>query len=1320
MDGCLPVLALVGFIAVLAVWLRFSGKVAALETWMREADAWQQSVFARLKSLEVEVARLREAGARPAASGAPTAATAMTAASAPAAPAVSPASSAAASAAAAPASPTSPATGLPVRPPVATAVPPAVLLPRAAAPPPVPPIPATPPVMATVLAEGDTADLPRTPAPVVPTFGVAPAAAAASSQGSAPPPQPPRAAPAASGGGAAAAAKPPFDWEALVGVRLFSWIAGVALVLAALFFLRYSVEQGWLGPAVRMAMGIATGIALLVVCELKAARRYAVTANAMDAAGIAILFASFYAGHALWHLVGAGLTFALLALVAAVAVLLAIRRNSIFIALLGLVGGFATPALLATGEDRPFGLFGYLLLLNVGLTWVAYRRRWAALQALALGLTAVYQIGWAQRFLTAAKLPLALGIFALFSLVAFVAMLLADRGRRKPGEERLATDDAEPTLAEGATYLSAGVPLIFAAFLAAVPAYGAHAGLLFGFLALLVAGLFAIATYRGPEILHLMGGLAAMVVVGLWLGLSYGSVFWPLALLPLAGFAAFFLASPFAARALGRPFAGLGRFGALVGALLLFAFPLLLGREPATADPALVFGVLLGLLGLAAVAAIALEDGPVYLVAAFFGIASEAVWSALRLTPERRLEAFALYGGFAAFYLGVPFLARRRGRRLAPEGGGALLLFASLLLLFFLASGRTAEGNLAGLTLLLALLNLGLFLEGRGGRMPLVAVAGAVLSWLVLAKWWSAVPLADHALGALAAVGGFGVLTVAGSAFLLARRATTAGVAAARGIPDQAIWVGLVGHVFLLYAAGRPELSLPPWPLLGVLLALDVAQALAALKARRGPLLLAALAASQAVLGVWLAAATGSPWPLVALASAIGVAALGLGALALTQHLALDDDAAERFAVAAAVGLFGAQAVAILAALQPGAPAFVWLLAGTLVLLIAELRLGARRDWEGLALLAVVPAVGAAASLGRSLGAVASDAPPTAWWQSLLFAAAVWVPFLVAGLRVDLRSRRANPTLFAAVLAGAGLFFVARGAMLRGGLAGVIGILPVAQALLLAPVLVRLARETKFAELRHRKRGDESVRLALVAGAMLAFVTVAIPMQLEKQWITLGWALLGAALAWLHRRVPHPGLVVWTFALEAAAFVRLALNPAVLAYHPRQGPPVLNWFLYAYLVAALAMFAAAWWLREERIDWAPLQLAPSLATGGTVLLFLLLNIEIADFFSTGETLTFGFLGGSAGLPEDLAYTIGWALFAIALLVAGLVGRQKAVRVCSIALLALTVCKAFLHDTWRLGGLYRVGSLVGLAVSLALVALVLQKFVFRAGLEESEK
>jgi uncharacterized membrane protein len=169
-----------------------------------------------------------------------------------------------------------------------------------------------------------------------------------------------------------------FDWERFVGVRLFSAIAGIALVIAAIFFLRYSIDAGWLQPPVRVAIGILTGICLLIACELKAARKYPLTANAMDAAATSVLFATFFAAHSLWQLIPTTAAFALLALVTATAVLLSIRRDSLFIAILGLVGGFATPALLSSGENRPVALFGYLLLLNVGLAWVAYRRGWTA------------------------------------------------------------------------------------------------------------------------------------------------------------------------------------------------------------------------------------------------------------------------------------------------------------------------------------------------------------------------------------------------------------------------------------------------------------------------------------------------------------------------------------------------------------------------------------------------------------------------------------------------------------------------------------------------------------------------------------------------------------------------------------------------------------------------------------------------------------------------------------------------------------------------------------------------------------------------------
>ena len=307
---------------------------------------------------------------------------------------------------------------------------------------------------------------------------------------------------------------PSFDWEGLVGAKLFPAIAGIAIVIAAIFFLRHSAQQGWLQPPVRVLIGIAVAIALLVVCELKAARQYPTLANALDAAAIAILFATFFAAHALWNLIPALVAFALLAAVTALAVLLSLRRESLFIAVLGLLGGFATPALLSTGENRPVPLFAYLVLLNVGLAWVAYRQAWPVLTVLTLILTTMYQWGWVHRFLTASQLPTALGIFAVFPVVAVAALMF---GRRGSVRGRTVEDDAF----EHTTVLSAGLPLLFVAYLAAVPAYGAHPALLFGFLLLMDAGLLAIAIGLGRMSLHAVAGLATVLIWAVWLSTSY-------------------------------------------------------------------------------------------------------------------------------------------------------------------------------------------------------------------------------------------------------------------------------------------------------------------------------------------------------------------------------------------------------------------------------------------------------------------------------------------------------------------------------------------------------------------------------------------------------------------------------------------------------------------------------------------------------------------------------------------------------------------------------------------------------------------------------
>jgi uncharacterized membrane protein len=232
-------------------------------------------------------------------------------------------------------------------------------------------------------------------------------------------------------------------------------------------------------------------------------------------------------------------------------------------------------------------------------------------------------------------------------------------------------------------------------------------------------------------------------------------------------------------------------------------------------------------------------------------------------------------------------------------------------------------------------------------------------------------------------------------------------------------------------------------------------------------------------------------------------------------------------------------------------------------------------------------------------------------------------------------------------------------------------------------------------------------QLAWFGGVALFFITLIFPIQFDNEWITIGWALEGAALLWLFHRVPHPGLRLVGFGLLVVAFVRLAFNPAVLEYHPRAATPILNWYLYAYGLVTAALFAGAKLLAPPRNKIYALNTPPVLAALGTVLAFLLLNIEIADYFSEpGSTLTFNFSGNT---PRDMTYSIAWGLFALTLVVHGIWKKLPASRYAGAGLLCVTLLKLFFHDLSRLPQLYRIGAFIGVAVIAMLASFAYQKF-----------
>jgi uncharacterized membrane protein len=275
------------------------------------------------------------------------------------------------------------------------------------------------------------------------------------------------------------------------------------------------------------------------------------------------------------------------------------------------------------------------------------------------------------------------------------------------------------------------------------------------------------------------------------------------------------------------------------------------------------------------------------------------------------------------------------------------------------------------------------------------------------------------------------------------------------------------------------------------------------------------------------------------------------------------------------------------------------------------------------------------------------------------------------------------------------------------------------------PVLLALLTLSLVALARTRNEGEPGVRtsaLVWLSGATMLFVTVAIPLQLDREWITIGWALEATALLALYRRLDHPGLKWVAMLLFVSVGSRLLLNPYVLGYYERGPWRIVNWLSYTYLVPAACLVVGGVLLRDlENVrlrEWERAFTPASVERPFTAILYAMalvvgfawLNLTIVDWYATGPTLSIP----TDRLPaRDLTISIAWALYGLVVLALGMWRESTPMRLTSLFLVLLTAGKVFLYDLSNLRDLYRVAALVGLAFSLITISLAYQRFVFRS-------
>lgn len=209
------------------------------------------------------------------------------------------------------------------------------------------------------------------------------------------------------------------NWLLRVGVLIL--VTGIG------FFLKYSIDNGLLGEKARVALTVLAGIGMIGGGVRLVGGRYHLFSQGLLGGGITVLYFSVFAAFSFYHLISAYPAFGLMILVTASASALAVRLNSILVAIFAIIGGYCTPILLSTGQVNFFGLYSYMLLLGIGILGINAYKHWHLLNFLsflfnyALFFASLEQ--YESRYFWEV-LPFLIAFFVLYSTMVFLFCLV--------------------------------------------------------------------------------------------------------------------------------------------------------------------------------------------------------------------------------------------------------------------------------------------------------------------------------------------------------------------------------------------------------------------------------------------------------------------------------------------------------------------------------------------------------------------------------------------------------------------------------------------------------------------------------------------------------------------------------------------------------------------------------------------------------------------------------------------------------------------------------------------------------------------------------
>lgn len=185
------------------------------------------------------------------------------------------------------------------------------------------------------------------------------------------------------------------DLEKFIGENLVSKIGIAILVIGIAFFVKYAIDKEWINEIARVGIGVLCGGIVLGFAH-RLHKKFKAFSSVLVAGGIAIFYFTIGIAFHQYHIFGQTAAFVIMLLITSFSVFISIIYDRQELAALSIIGGFATPFMLSTGEGNYQVLFTYLLILDCGILVLAYLRKWNIINIMTYCFTWLLYSIWLQ------------------------------------------------------------------------------------------------------------------------------------------------------------------------------------------------------------------------------------------------------------------------------------------------------------------------------------------------------------------------------------------------------------------------------------------------------------------------------------------------------------------------------------------------------------------------------------------------------------------------------------------------------------------------------------------------------------------------------------------------------------------------------------------------------------------------------------------------------------------------------------------------------------------------------------------------------------